>query len=218
MRRRRRSLCLIVLLAVASAIGAPAGSSSAAADDGAFGKKVAPFIARHCVRCHGPEKQEGDLKLDGVASAFSALDDDAEDEDFKLWTKILERLATGDMPPANEPRPNSAEQATVVGWIHTALARLGADGELSFPDKGNLVPHELLFGPAAAEGKPWAAPPRLWRISPYQYQALVAAVGGDQYKSNRGFATKTGALPVPFNYRGGQGLQDYSALYQIAEG
>jgi hypothetical protein len=84
-------------------------------------------------------------------------------------------------PPAKsataKPRPTRAEQAPVVAWIHHALLQTHEGVELEFPDKGNLVPHELLFGPLAADAPPPASPPRLWRISPYQYQALIAAVG-----------------------------------------
>ena len=103
--------------------------------------------------------------------------------------------------------------AAAVAWIHDALVRSGAGAELAFPDKGNYVPHELLFGPLDEAAAPVASPPRLWRISPYQYRALIAAVGGEPYRPVRGLATKTGGLPVPFSYRGGPGLQDYSFLY-----
>ena len=183
----------------------------AADDDAAFAKIVSPFVAKHCVSCHGPKKQKGDLKLDGLDGR--RLGDDAE-----LWSKILERLATGDMPPADEPRPSRAEVAPVVDWIHDSLVRSGGGEELAFPDKGNHVPHEVLFGPIAKDAAPPASPARLWRISPYQYQALIAGVGGDRYRPERGLQTKAGALPVPFGYRGGPGLQDYSSLYRIDEG
>jgi hypothetical protein len=187
---------------------------SAIAAESTFKSSVAPLVAKYCVGCHGPDMQEGDLKLDALVARDPAgdLGDDAE-----TWSKILERLATGDMPPAGEPAPTSAERAAAFAWIHTAVARSPAGEHLSFPDKGNLVPHELLFGPAASN-EPYAAPPRLWRISPYQYQSLVASVGGDVYKPSRGLATKSGAIATPFGLRGGPGVQDYSALYQLDEG
>lgn len=207
----KQSLRLCIALSSCAFILIGGRSLVIADDETVFAKTVAPFVAKHCVRCHGPQKQEGDLKLDGLDGR--RLGDDAE-----LWSKILERLATGDMPPAREPRPSRAELAPVVSWIHQSLLHIGGSGELAFPDKGNHVPHELLFGPRPKDAPPPASPARLWRISPYQYQALIGQVGGEGYKANRGIGTKTGKLPSPFGYRGGPGLQDYSSLYGIDEG
>ena len=38
--------------------------SAARADDADFARDVQPILAKHCVRCHGPKKQEGGLRLD----------------------------------------------------------------------------------------------------------------------------------------------------------
>jgi hypothetical protein len=211
MTRTMNRVFLALALSSVALLLAPRSSPAA---DATFKRHVAPLVSQYCVRCHGPDKQEAELKLDGLIAREPPADlgDDAE-----LWSKILERLATGDMPPADEPHPTSAERAAAFSWIHAAVARSPAGEHFSFPDKGNLVPHELLFG-SAASSEPYAAPPRLWRISPYQYQSLIASVGGDVYKPARGFAGKNGAIPTPFGLRGSPGLQDYSALYQLDEG
>jgi hypothetical protein len=206
---KHRSAIAIVVVALPFITVAPS-----LAAESTFKSSVAPLVAEYCVGCHGPDVQEGEFKLDGLIAREPTgdLGDDAE-----AWSKILERLATGDMPPAGEPQPTSAERAAAFSWIHTAVARSPAGEHFAFPDKGNLVPHELLFG-SAASNEPYAAPPRLWRISPYQYQALIASVGGATYKPSRGLAAKSGAIATPFGLRGGPGLQDYSALYQLDEG
>jgi len=48
------------------------GSAVHAADDGEaiefFEKRIRPVLANNCYRCHGPEKQESDLRLDSYAA------------------------------------------------------------------------------------------------------------------------------------------------------
>ena len=34
-----------------------------------FTRDVKPVLARHCVSCHGPDKQRGGLRLDTAAAA-----------------------------------------------------------------------------------------------------------------------------------------------------
>ena len=40
-------------------------------DSAGFAKIVQPFMQDHCVKCHGPEKQKGKLRLDTLANDFS---------------------------------------------------------------------------------------------------------------------------------------------------
>ena len=30
------------------------------------------FVAKHCIRCHGPQKEEGDIRLDKLSRDFKA--------------------------------------------------------------------------------------------------------------------------------------------------
>ncbi|MST00630.1 MAG: hypothetical protein EXS29_04890, partial [Pedosphaera sp.] len=39
-----------------------------------FSKDIQPLLANHCVKCHGPEKQKGELRLDGKAAALKGGD------------------------------------------------------------------------------------------------------------------------------------------------
>jgi hypothetical protein len=46
-------------------------SASLLAEDAVdFAKDIAPILAEHCVKCHGPEKQKGKYRIDGKADAF----------------------------------------------------------------------------------------------------------------------------------------------------
>src|SRR5688572_13682140 len=85
-------------------------------DESGFRRDVVPFFAKRCVECHGPEQSEGDLKLDEVRLA-----DFAAGDSVTTWANILERLATGNMPPADHPQPSRAETGRVVLWIRDQL-------------------------------------------------------------------------------------------------
>ena len=70
------------------------------------------FFKDHCFKCHGPEKQKGDLRLD-------TLPPESED-----WHLVLEVLENGDMPPKKEARPDtSARQKAITALITSLLKR-----------------------------------------------------------------------------------------------
>ena len=64
-----------------------------------FDGDVKPFLTKHCIKCHGEKKQKGKL-------AFHRLDPvKLGDSDSALWTKMVEALEFGEMPPEDQPRP-----------------------------------------------------------------------------------------------------------------
>ena len=67
-----------------------------------------PFLERHCLRCHGPEKVEGDVRVDGLSRDFE-LGSEAH-----VWAELMERVNSGEMPPKGEPRPTREEIAAFV--------------------------------------------------------------------------------------------------------
>ena len=77
---------------------------------------TAKFFEAHCTKCHGAEKQKGDLRLDKLGEP-SAIGESGD-----TWLAVLEALESGDMPPKKEPRPEAAQLATVVAHISAALA------------------------------------------------------------------------------------------------
>src|SRR5262245_47287789 len=104
-------LTLMVLLTwVVDGPGAWAQEPTQAAAIPAFEKDVAPFLKQHCVHCHGPAKQAGKFRLDSLKGNLAGKAGEAAQ-----WQAILERLATGEMPPKGEPRPNrEAAERTVA--------------------------------------------------------------------------------------------------------
>lgn len=55
---------------------------------------IVPFLNQYCVECHGPDKVEGDVRLDKV-----------QEIDAELWIEIFDQMDLGDMPPAKAPQP-----------------------------------------------------------------------------------------------------------------
>lgn len=180
-------------------------------DESGFKQHVLPFLQKHCVECHGPRLSEGELKLHQVRLA-----DFAAGDSLTTWTNILERLATGNMPPADHPQPSRQESGRVVLWIRDQLLIVGHGAEFAFPNKGNQVPHEVLFGKSidAKQAAAAATPARLWRISPFQYDGLFSVLAGLPYRRVEGPGK---SLPQPLALQGGPGLQDYAFLYRIEQ-
>lgn len=173
-------------------------STAPAAEDDVFIKTVKPFLIAHCIKCHGPEKPKGDLRLDNLSAVGK--------ESAPSWEVVRDQIRDGLMPPLDQPRPDRAEAGVVVVW---ATAASGARPS-RLPNQGNLIPHELLFGSQAESGD--APPARLWRIGPGDYMGFVHGLLGGK--------TGNGAIPgitQPFVLVNERGIRDFAGLYSIDE-
>lgn len=165
--------------------------SSRAADEPAALTRA--LIQTHCVKCHGPARQEGDIRLDDLPADVS--------RDRDRWTAVRDQLRDGLMPPAKEPRIDAAKARTAIAWL-TAQTNQPVP---RLPNQGNLIPHELLFGKSAPALA--AAPARVWRLSPDAYKGFVREV-------NRGRAD---GIVQPFTLIPERGIRDFAGLYSIDE-
>lgn len=82
----------------------------------AFGADFAPFFEGHCVKCHGPDKQKGGLRLDNLATPTDA--------NAETWLSILDVIESGDMPPKKEPRPGEQATQQLLSWLDEELIRI----------------------------------------------------------------------------------------------
>lgn len=73
------------------------------------------FLTKHCLRCHGPEKVERELRIDQLSRDFKT------GTDGHLWAEIVERINSGEMPPKDEPQPTIDEIAAVVGQLDARI-------------------------------------------------------------------------------------------------
>jgi len=80
--------------------------------------QVQPLLKAYCTSCHGSDSPEAGLSLQLPAAS---LDLTAQHE---IWRGVLEKLQTGEMPPADEPQPALEERQTLLAWLVEAVARI----------------------------------------------------------------------------------------------
>lgn len=103
-------------------IGHDAGASDAPSRPVDFAAQVRPIFARACLKCHGPEKQRGGLRLDSRGSVLAGGDsgEPAVRPGEAGSGALLERVASDDeslrMPPKGERLPEG-EIALLRAWI-----------------------------------------------------------------------------------------------------
>ncbi|WP_315853406.1 DUF1592 domain-containing protein [Bremerella alba] len=89
-------------------------------------------MQKHCVRCHGPETQDGDFRVDTLSEDVGAAGS------AKRWREVIEKINNGEMPPEDEPdRPTAEQGAVVVEWLAARIdegrsARLAKREPVSF--------------------------------------------------------------------------------------
>ncbi|MCB1229496.1 MAG: DUF1592 domain-containing protein [Verrucomicrobiae bacterium] len=79
--------------------------------DGAETEPFEAFLKTHCVGCHGPDKEKGDLRIDELSRDFGL------GTDGHLWVEVLEKINTAEMPPEDEPQPTGEEIAAFVAKL-----------------------------------------------------------------------------------------------------
>ena len=85
-----------------------------------FRDLVKPVLDQSCVRCHGAESQEGNIRID-------TLDPDLlRGNDVERWLEVLAVMSNGEMPPADEPRIADKERSAVVDWLSAELQTASA--------------------------------------------------------------------------------------------
>jgi hypothetical protein len=89
-------------------------SDTAAAEE-TFSTSVQPVLRKYCVRCHGPEKQTGDFRVDTLAANFDSAEQAAH------WVEVMDNLNLGEMPPEDEPKLPADKLRSVTRWIAAEL-------------------------------------------------------------------------------------------------
>ena len=73
------------------------------------------FLEAHCLRCHGPEKEKGDLRIDRLSRDFKL------GADTHHWAEVIEQVNSGEMPPEEEKQPTQEEIAVFVGRLDSLI-------------------------------------------------------------------------------------------------
>ena len=79
------------------------------------------FLRKHCVRCHGSQKQEADRRFDTLSAQVRRLDD------LQRYQEIVDQLNLESMPPDGEPQPTEEERAKAIDHLTRNLRSARTD-------------------------------------------------------------------------------------------
>ncbi len=108
---------LVVGSLLAVSLNAP-GLRAADGDYVSPPEPVMAFLDRHCLECHDDSVSKGDLNL--LDLPFRPENPD----NFKIWERALDRVHDGEMPPEDEPRPESQARKTFLAGLEKPLTEV----------------------------------------------------------------------------------------------
>jgi hypothetical protein len=77
---------------------------------------VRPILEARCIKCHGPKKQKGEIRLDTLATDFIKNRAAAE-----TWHDASNMLKRGEMPPEDERELSTEQRSILISWIDGSL-------------------------------------------------------------------------------------------------
>ena len=128
-----------------------------------FAEFAEPFLAKHCVDCHGGSDPAGKLSLGNLGGVDSANAD--------IWKSVWAQVTLREMPPRDADQPEVLSRLQMSDWIVGELTRAlqGKGGFVDHqdPNKANYINHGLLFGdlPKQIRLIPSSSPTRIWRVT-----------------------------------------------------
>lgn len=81
--------------------------------DDEFAAVSTKFLQQHCVRCHGPDLQEGEYRFDRLETA--------SEETIELWNAIVAQVRSENMPPSDEVQPSDKERALFLSHASRSI-------------------------------------------------------------------------------------------------
>ena len=78
--------------------------------------EVRPVLEKHCFKCHGPEKQKSDVRLDTLSVK---LGEDARAAE--TWHDVRDVINLGEMPPDDEAEMSTGERVALTTWVDHEL-------------------------------------------------------------------------------------------------
>ena len=80
-----------------------------------FEQRIAPILQKACVDCHGPDEQEGNVRIDTLDPNLHG----GKDADW--WTDVFAAVSKGEMPPPNSGTLDDKDRQTMVEWLSHEL-------------------------------------------------------------------------------------------------
>lgn len=84
--------------------------------------KLEQFFAQNCIKCHGPEKQKGKVRLDKPSDVLFA--------NAELLELVASMLESGEMPPEKEPQPAAVARAEALQIVQERILSQRPDNPL----------------------------------------------------------------------------------------
>ena len=108
----KRSRPHVAIHAVAVVVAAAAGQARA-------GDDLKSFITATCIDCHGPDTQEGGVRLDTLPLDAKGLA--ASPEALHTLIRVHDRVRDGEMPPKDAEQPSAADRKAFVAAVAPAI-------------------------------------------------------------------------------------------------
>jgi mono/diheme cytochrome c family protein len=99
-----------------------------------YSTQIVPVLAKHCVSCHGPTKPKAGLNLAVYTTEAALL------KDIKVWSKVLENVEGGSMPPDDSSRLSDGESVAFVSFLQSLISKANCKAN---PDPGRVTLRRL---------------------------------------------------------------------------
>lgn len=88
---------------------------SPAAAEGTFSQDIRPLFQRVCLSCHSTSQKIGELDLERFSDGAAAR------RDLQVWTRVIDMVDSGQMPPEASLQPSAAERRRILEWARDLL-------------------------------------------------------------------------------------------------
>src|SRR5215471_562046 len=86
----------------------------------AFQKTVMPVLSKNCFACHNEKLRTAALNLEAYRDSSVAV------KQTTLWADVLNKVSTGQMPPAGSLALTKSEISAITAWIENLLGKTSA--------------------------------------------------------------------------------------------
>ena len=111
----RVAMFALVLAAAGGSGHAFAQTTAGRAADDTVRHPAAPVLQQYCFRCHGAQTQTAGVNFDGLIAQRPLV------RNREAWTRAIDAVEIGKMPPAGAPQPSDAERETLHALLSDSI-------------------------------------------------------------------------------------------------
>lgn len=169
-----------------------------------------PFLDRYCVQCHGDKKPRASLALHSLSP------NPVKRNEIDTWKEVLDKVASGEMPPDTAKQPDSGQRQQMVAAIKEMLKNAGEsldEARWLAPSRGNWIDHDALFSGKPVD--PTATRPRLWRLTGQAYEEFMRQKNLQFKLGIKGYGQDK--IRAPWELQAQKEFSDYASTHKIGE-